>query len=128
AIESFGDPKVDAQVATYINGLGNWVRANDCWGFEVNSIVFSSKPANWLTHVHRVKDILAQKDVRYRSTEWFLYYPDRVVLNSWHVYRRCDCCLMQLGRYGADMSTFLPQHLRKSSKDIHSYGLVRLST
>lgn len=26
---------LDAQVATYVDGLGNWVRAGDCWSFEV---------------------------------------------------------------------------------------------
>ena len=36
AVGSFGDPILDAQVATYIDGLGNWVRANDSWSFEVN--------------------------------------------------------------------------------------------
>ena len=36
AVKSFGHPQVDAQVATYIDGLGNWVRANDSWSFEEN--------------------------------------------------------------------------------------------
>ncbi|KAL0565794.1 hypothetical protein V5O48_016225 [Marasmius crinis-equi] len=33
-IPTFGDPKLDVEVSTYVDGLGNWVRANDCWSFE----------------------------------------------------------------------------------------------
>jgi hypothetical protein len=32
-VPTFGE-KIDAQLATYIDGLGNWVRANDSWSFE----------------------------------------------------------------------------------------------
>lgn len=32
-LPSFG-PHIDAQVARYVHGLGNWVRANDQWSFE----------------------------------------------------------------------------------------------
>lgn len=32
-VPSFG-PKLDPQVARYVDGLGNWVRANDQWSFE----------------------------------------------------------------------------------------------
>ena len=35
-VPSFGDPVIDKQVLAYIDGLGNWVRANDCWSFEVS--------------------------------------------------------------------------------------------
>ena len=34
-VPKFGDSKVDSEVHTYIEGLANWVRANDCWSFEV---------------------------------------------------------------------------------------------
>lgn len=27
-------PQIDDQVARYVDGLGNWVRANDSWSFE----------------------------------------------------------------------------------------------
>ncbi|KAL7282972.1 terpenoid synthase [Trametes coccinea BRFM310] len=27
-------PEIDAQLRRYVDGLGNWVRANDCWSFE----------------------------------------------------------------------------------------------
>lgn len=27
-------PAIDAQVARYLHGIGNWVRANDVWSFE----------------------------------------------------------------------------------------------
>ncbi|KAL0570241.1 hypothetical protein V5O48_011726 [Marasmius crinis-equi] len=33
-IPTFGDPMLDTEVSTYVDGLGNWVRANDCWSFE----------------------------------------------------------------------------------------------
>ncbi|TBU29047.1 terpenoid synthase [Dichomitus squalens] len=38
-LERFGrlpswGPEIDAQVARYVDGLGNWVRANDSWSFE----------------------------------------------------------------------------------------------
>lgn len=32
-VPSWGEP-VDSQVARYVHGLGNWVRANDQWSFE----------------------------------------------------------------------------------------------
>jgi Delta6-protoilludene synthase len=32
-LPSWGEP-VDSQVAQYVDGLGNWVRANDQWSFE----------------------------------------------------------------------------------------------
>ena len=28
------NPEIDAQVARHIDGMGNWVRANDSWSFE----------------------------------------------------------------------------------------------
>ncbi|KAL0579187.1 hypothetical protein V5O48_002809 [Marasmius crinis-equi] len=33
-VPKFGDSELDAEVSTYVDGLGNWVRANDCWSFE----------------------------------------------------------------------------------------------
>ncbi|KAK7688467.1 Delta(6)-protoilludene synthase [Cerrena zonata] len=33
-VPSFGNHDLDKQVSTYIDGLGNWVRANDTWSFE----------------------------------------------------------------------------------------------
>lgn len=33
-IPTFGGP-LDLEVRTYCHGLGNWVRANDTWSFEV---------------------------------------------------------------------------------------------
>ena len=32
-LPSWGEP-IDSQVARYVDGLGNWVRANDQWSFE----------------------------------------------------------------------------------------------
>jgi Delta6-protoilludene synthase len=32
-IPKFGEP-VDTELARYVDGLGNWVRASDQWGFE----------------------------------------------------------------------------------------------
>ena len=34
-LPSFGDPVLDKEVATYVGGLGNWVRSNEAWSFEV---------------------------------------------------------------------------------------------
>ena len=36
-VPSFGDPAIDKQVSAYVQGLGNWARANYCWSFEVSS-------------------------------------------------------------------------------------------
>ncbi|KAJ7120736.1 terpenoid synthase [Mycena crocata] len=33
-VPCFRNPALDAQVLEYIDGLGNWVRANDSWSFE----------------------------------------------------------------------------------------------
>ena len=37
-IPTFGGP-IDREVRTYCDGLGNWVRANECWSFEVRASV-----------------------------------------------------------------------------------------
>nr|BDO24660.1 sesquiterpene synthase [Collybia nuda] len=34
SLPSFGSPVVDAMVHRYVQGLGNWIRANDSWSFE----------------------------------------------------------------------------------------------
>ncbi|KAF7330915.1 Terpene cyclase [Mycena venus] len=34
SLPSFGSPAVDNMVRRYVDGLGNWVRANECWSFE----------------------------------------------------------------------------------------------
>lgn len=34
-VPSFENSVLDKQVSTYVDGLGNWVRANDTWSFEV---------------------------------------------------------------------------------------------
>lgn len=33
-LPSFGSPGADAMVHKYVDGLGNWIRANECWSFE----------------------------------------------------------------------------------------------
>lgn len=33
---------MDPEFATYVDGLGNWVRANDSWSFEVILPIFFS--------------------------------------------------------------------------------------
>ncbi|KAJ7621510.1 terpenoid synthase [Mycena polygramma] len=34
SLPSFGSPAVDSMVRRYVDGLGNWIRANECWSFE----------------------------------------------------------------------------------------------
>lgn len=34
-VPSFGSAELDRQVADYITGMANWVRANETWSFEV---------------------------------------------------------------------------------------------
>ena len=33
-LPSFGSPEVDEMASRYVDGLGNWIRANECWSFE----------------------------------------------------------------------------------------------
>lgn len=33
-LPKWGNAELDAQIAVYCDGLGNWVRANDQWSFE----------------------------------------------------------------------------------------------
>ncbi|KAL0071298.1 hypothetical protein AAF712_001864 [Marasmius tenuissimus] len=33
-VPKFGDSVIDSEVSTFVDGLANWVRANDCWSFE----------------------------------------------------------------------------------------------
>ncbi|TDL15490.1 terpenoid synthase [Rickenella mellea] len=58
-VPSFGDRDLDAQVATYVDGLGNWVRANDSWSFE-SQRYFGKKgteieESRWVTLLPKVK-------------------------------------------------------------------------
>lgn len=39
-IPTYGGP-IDREVRIYCDGLGNWVRANDSWSFEVRCYYFS---------------------------------------------------------------------------------------
>ena len=32
-VPSWG-PDIDGQIQLYLDGVGNWVRASDCWNFE----------------------------------------------------------------------------------------------
>jgi hypothetical protein len=34
SLPSFGSAAVDNMIQYYAEGLGNWIRANDCWSFE----------------------------------------------------------------------------------------------
>jgi hypothetical protein len=34
SLPSFGSQAVDNTVHRYVDGLGNWIRANECWSFE----------------------------------------------------------------------------------------------
>lgn len=38
-VPSFDNLTLDKQVSTYVDGLGNWVRANDTWSFEVRGLL-----------------------------------------------------------------------------------------
>ncbi|KAK1226347.1 hypothetical protein PQX77_010674 [Marasmius sp. AFHP31] len=33
-VPKFGDATIDSDVSTYVDGLGSWIRGNDCWSFE----------------------------------------------------------------------------------------------
>ncbi|KAJ8078452.1 hypothetical protein AAF712_012112 [Marasmius tenuissimus] len=33
-LPSFGSPEIDGMALRYVDGLGNWIRANECWSFE----------------------------------------------------------------------------------------------
>ena len=39
-VPTFGDTSIDKDVSVYVDGLGQWVRGNDCWSFEVRSTLF----------------------------------------------------------------------------------------
>lgn len=41
-VPSFGSEALDAEVAIYVDGLGNWVRANDTWSFEASQFICHS--------------------------------------------------------------------------------------
>lgn len=47
-LPSWGEP-IDSQVARYVHGLGNWVRANDQWSFE-SQRYFGTKGLEILNH------------------------------------------------------------------------------
>lgn len=47
-LPSWGEP-IDSQVARYVHGLGNWVRANDQWSFE-SQRYFGTKGLDILNH------------------------------------------------------------------------------
>lgn len=47
-LPSWGEP-IDSQVARYVHGLGNWVRANDQWSFE-SQRYFGTKGLDIMKH------------------------------------------------------------------------------
>jgi hypothetical protein len=58
-IPSFGEP-VDTQLARYVDGLGNWVRASDQWGFESERYFGKKGPeiclTRWVTLMPKEKE------------------------------------------------------------------------
>ena len=61
-VPSFGDSEIDDQVSAYIDGLGNWVRANDSWSFEVSHMGYDSH-CDFLTKpASRARDTSGRKD------------------------------------------------------------------
>ncbi|CCM04071.1 uncharacterized protein FIBRA_06230 [Fibroporia radiculosa] len=42
-------PEIDRQIIEYIDGLGNWLRANDCWSFESGRYFGSKGPEVQIT-------------------------------------------------------------------------------
>ncbi|KAF8882265.1 terpenoid synthase [Infundibulicybe gibba] len=50
----WGSPALDAQVAEYVYGLGNWVRANDSWNFESERYFGKEGPEVKKTRVVRI--------------------------------------------------------------------------
>jgi len=57
-LPSWGEP-TDSQVARYVHGLGNWVRANDQWSFE-SQRYFGTKGLDIMKH--RVVKLLPKAD------------------------------------------------------------------
>lgn len=71
---SWGVPSLDAQVAIYVDGLGNWVRGNDTWSFEVRD---RADRMGMLAHqllFYRVNDISGRAVLKYRGIEWLDSY------------------------------------------------------
>lgn len=62
-IPTYGGP-LDLEVRTYCYGLGNWVRANDSWSFEVSSFKYLRTLLNFCD---RVSVILESKVFRFRN-------------------------------------------------------------
>lgn len=48
----FGADSESSKIAKYIDGLGNWVRANDCWNFE--SQRYFGADGRWIQNNRRV--------------------------------------------------------------------------
>ena len=71
-IPTFGGP-VDREIRTYLDGLGNWVRGNDSWCFEVCGISKDYISANMTTN--RVNDILGRAAERLKRHERCCYFP-----------------------------------------------------
>lgn len=58
ALPSWG-PEIDAQLVRYVDGIGNWVRANDAWSFESERYFGRNGPAiersRWVELLPRVQ-------------------------------------------------------------------------
>jgi hypothetical protein len=66
-IPSFGDANIDAEVAIYVDGLGNWVRANTKWSFEASAFFYSCIHISLTGYlIYRARATLVSKDLRLR--------------------------------------------------------------
>ena len=58
-------PEIDCQVQRYVDGLGYWVRANDCWSFE-SQRYFGTKGLD--IQVHRIVKLLPKVELSASSS------------------------------------------------------------
>ncbi|KAJ7155535.1 terpenoid synthase [Mycena crocata] len=63
-LPSFDSPAIDDMVRRYADGLGNWIRANDCWSFETWRYFKNDGPR---VQRERVLDLLPQEKELTRS-------------------------------------------------------------
>lgn len=81
-LPSFGEPTLDAEVAIYADGLGNWVRANDKWSFEVSDFIFLPTHLILMWSLsYRARGILASRALRSRNIVLLLYCQRRPQLS-----------------------------------------------
>ncbi|KAK7053206.1 hypothetical protein VNI00_003825 [Paramarasmius palmivorus] len=79
-VPTFGDTSTDKDVSVYVDGLGHWVRGNDCWSFESQRYF---GPAGLEIQKTRIVQMLPKVDLDISRTSGLFEWTKRVMTHLW---------------------------------------------